>query len=59
MHVGLYSEEPRTLEKMDIFARENGYAMRREHHEIYMGDPRRAKPEKLRTILRHPIERIK
>jgi len=55
MHVGPYSEEPRTIEKMYGFARENGYALRGKHHEIYLGDPRRAKPEKLRTILRHPI----
>ena len=59
MHVGPYSEEPRTLEKMDAFARENGYAMRGKHHEIYLGDPRRTRPDKLKTILRHPIERIK
>lgn len=55
MHVGPYSEEPRTIEKMQDFARANGYASRGKHHEIYLGDPRRAKPEKLRTILRHPI----
>ena len=59
MHVGPYSEEPRTLEKMEAFARENGYALRGKHHEIYLGDPRRARPDKLKTILRHPIERIK
>jgi hypothetical protein len=59
MHVGPYSEEPRTLEKMEAFARENGYTLRGKHHEIYLGDPRRTKPEKLKTILRHPVERIK
>lgn len=58
MHVGPYSEEPRTIEKMKNFAQENGYSLRGKHHEIYLGDPRRAKPEKLRTILRHPIEKI-
>jgi len=55
MHVGPYSEEPRTIAKMHDFARENSYTVRGKHHEIYLGDPRRAKPEKLRTILRHPI----
>jgi hypothetical protein len=55
MHVGPYSEETRTVEKMSIFAREQGYSPRGKHHEIYLGDPRRAKPEKLKTILRHPI----
>jgi hypothetical protein len=58
MHVGPYSEEPRTIERMKSFAQENGYNLRGKHHEIYLGDPRRAKPEKLRTVLRHPIEKI-
>jgi len=48
---------------MKAFAEENGYRDRvgsgGKHHEIYMGDPRRAKPEKLKTILRHPIEKAK
>jgi hypothetical protein len=59
MHIGPYSEEPRSLERMQAFADENGYVYRDKHHEIYMGDPRRAKPEKLRTILRHPVEKAK
>jgi hypothetical protein len=58
MHVGPYAKEPRTVEKMKNFAQENGYSLRGKHHEIYLGDPRRAKPEKLRTVLRHPIEKI-
>ncbi len=57
MHVGPYSAEPATLDKMYAFARENGYRLRGKHHEIYLGDPRRADPEKLKTILRHPIEK--
>lgn len=57
MHIGPYAEEPRTIEKMKTFAQENGYRLRGKHHEIYLGDPRRAKPETLRTILRHPVER--
>jgi hypothetical protein len=57
MHIGRYSEEPATLAKMDAFARENGYTLRGKHHEIYLGDPRRAAPEKLKTVLRHPIRR--
>jgi hypothetical protein len=55
MHVGPYSQEPRTIEKMRTFAHEHGYTLRGKHHEIYLGDPRRARPEKLKTILRHPI----
>lgn len=58
MHIGPYSEEPRTVEKMRAFAQENGYVFRGKHHEIYLGDPRRSKPEKLRTVLRHPVEKV-
>jgi hypothetical protein len=57
MHIGPYAEEPATIARMDAFARENGYTLRGKHHEIYLGDPRRAAPEKLKTVLRHPIER--
>ncbi len=57
MHIGPYSEEPATIERMKFFAQETGYVLRGKHHEIYLGDPRRAKPERLRTILRHPIEK--
>jgi hypothetical protein len=56
MHVGPYSDEPRTITRMMAFAQENGYRVRGKHHEIYLGDPRRASPEKVKTILRHPIE---
>ena len=58
MHIGPYAEEPATIAKMDEFARENGYRMRDRHHEIYLGDPRRADPAKLKTVLRHPIELV-
>jgi hypothetical protein len=44
-----------TIEKLHTFARENGYQLTGKHHEIYLGDPRRTKPEKLRTVLRQPI----
>lgn len=57
MHIGPYSEEPRTVERMKAFAQENGYLYRGKHHEIYLGDPRRTQPEKLRTVLRQPVER--
>lgn len=57
LHVGPYSAETVTIEKMLAFAGENGYKVRGKHHEIYMGDPRRAAPEKLKTILRYPIEK--
>lgn len=57
MHIGPYSEEPATIQKMESFARENAYRLRGAHHEIYVGDPRRGAPEKLKTVLRHPVER--
>ena len=56
MHLGPYSAEPATIEKMVAFTEENSYRVRGKHHEIYLGDPRRTKPEKLKTVLRHPIE---
>ena len=59
MHVGSYDTEPETLEQMDAFAREQGYETdfrgHRRHHEIYLSDPRRTVPEKLKTVLRHPV----
>ena len=58
MHLGPYSREMDTLTVIESFCHENGYQFRGKHHEIYMGDPRRADPEKLKTILRHPVEKI-
>jgi hypothetical protein len=58
MHIGPYAEEPATIAKMNAFAQENGYALRGKHHEIYLGDPRRTDPARLKTVLRHPIERL-
>lgn len=62
MHIGPYATEPTTIERMRIFAAENGYRDRvgpnGKHHEIYIGDPRKSAPEKLKTILRHPLEKI-
>jgi hypothetical protein len=56
MHIGPYSDEPATVEKMNAFARQNGYIMLPgKHHEIYLGDPRRTEPSRLKTVLRHPV----
>ena len=57
MHIGPYAEEPATIEKMHAFAAENGYSLRGKHHEIYLGDPRRGDPAKLKTGLRQPVGR--
>lgn len=55
MHVGPYSAEEPTIRLLHEFIAAEGYEMRGRHHEIYLGDPRRAKPENLRTIIRQPI----
>ncbi len=55
MHIGPYSEEGPTIEKLHAFIRESGYDMAGKHDEIYLGDPRKAAPEKLKTIIRQPV----
>lgn len=59
MHIGPYDDEPATIASMDAFAGEQGYVLdideTRRHHEIYLSDARRCKPENLKTVIRHPI----
>ena len=55
MHVGPYGDEEPTIAALREFIADHGYAMRGKHHEIYLGDPRRSAPEKLRTLLRQPV----
>jgi hypothetical protein len=55
MHIGPYADEPPTIAKLHKFATDQGLKLRGKHHEIYFGDPRRTKPEKLKTILRQPV----
>ena len=55
MHVGSYDAEGPTIARMHAFAAENGYQLAGKHHEIYLSDPRRVAPEKLKTVLRQPI----
>lgn len=61
MHIGPYAAEMETLAKMQAFMQENDLTdlvgTGGKHHEIYFGDPRRTAPEKLKTVLRHPVER--
>lgn len=57
LHVGPYEEERVTIATMREWAREQGMEFTRWHHEIYLSDPRRVPPERLRTILRHPVRR--
>ena len=56
LHVGPYAAEAATVANLHEFIREQGYALRGKHHEIYMSDARRVAPEKLKTILRQPVE---
>ena len=59
MHVGSYDNEPGTIALMDDFARDEGYVDingERFHHEIYLSDPRKADPAKLKTVIRHPVK---
>ncbi|MGA2490053.1 MAG: GyrI-like domain-containing protein [Anaerolineales bacterium] len=61
MHIGPYASEPATIERMQAFMQANGcqdlVGLGGKHHEIYMGDPRRADPSKLKTVLRHPVKK--
>ncbi|MGD0765168.1 MAG: GyrI-like domain-containing protein [Dehalococcoidia bacterium] len=57
MHVGPYAAEAPTIEKLHAFIAEQGYEPSGKHHEIYLGDPRRSAPEKLKTVVRQPIRR--
>jgi hypothetical protein len=57
LHVGPYSTEPSTIARVWDFMKENNYLPNGRHHEVYLGDPRRAAPSKLRTILRQPVRR--
>lgn len=62
MHIGPYDDEPATIKAMDEFAAQNGYEIdiseKRLHHEIYLSDPRKADPSKMKTVLRHPIRKV-
>lgn len=55
MHVGPYSSEPKTIAAVDAFIKDQGYMMTGKHHEIYLGDPRKSAPSRLRTVIRHPV----
>lgn len=59
LHIGSYNEEPATVAKMDHYRREQGYendiSDRRRHHEIYLSDPRKVSPERMKTVIRHPV----
>lgn len=61
MHIGAYDDEPGTVQLMHSFMEEQGYELditeERLHHEIYLSDARRVAPERLKTVIRHPVRR--
>lgn len=61
MHIGAYDDEPATVELMHDFMASQGYEPditdKRLHHEIYLSDARRVAPERLKTVIRHPVKK--
>ena len=61
MHIGPYDDEPATVAMMHEHARQQGYVPditeQRMHHEIYLSDARKVAPEKLKTVIRHPVRK--
>ena len=59
LHTGSFDSEPATVARMDAWLAENGYendfSEERQHHEIYLSDPRKTPPERRKTVLRHPV----
>jgi hypothetical protein len=66
MHIGPFADEPRTLSQIEAYIEEQGFShaietpspdgITKKHHEIYLSDPRKTAPEKLKTVIRHPIK---
>ncbi len=61
MHIGSYDDEPATVVRMHEYMEEQGYVLdingQRKHHEIYLSDARKVDPQKLKTVIRHPIRK--
>ena len=60
MHIGPFDDEPKTVQMMHDFIDKNGYELditdKRLHHEIYLSDARKVSPDRLKTVIRHPIK---
>ncbi len=56
MHIGPFSEEGPTIERVHAFIKESGHELTGKHHEIYLSDIRRAAPEKWKTVIRQPMK---
>lgn len=57
MHIGPYSAEGPTVARLHAHIEENGWHLRPRHHEIYLSDPRKVAPEKMKTVIRQPFAR--
>jgi hypothetical protein len=57
MHLGSFSEEGPTIAKAHAFIKGKGHDLRGKHHEIYLSDPRKSAPEKMKTVIRQPLEK--
>ena len=57
MYLGAYSDEAPTIAGLHTFIAAQGYTLHGKHHEIYLGDPRKTAPEKLKTIIRQPVKK--
>jgi hypothetical protein len=59
MHIGSFDDEPKSFEQMEVFCTEHGYSRTSKiHREIYLSDPRKTEPAKLKTVLRFPVEKL-
>lgn len=57
MHVGPYAAEPETIECIQDYMKKHGLVQNGRYHEVYLSDPRKVKPEEMKTILRFPVKR--
>jgi hypothetical protein len=55
LYVGAYDDEAPTIAALHTFIHEEGYLLKGKHHEVYLSDPRRTSPERLRTVIRQPF----
>jgi hypothetical protein len=57
MHLGPYAAEKPTIERLHAFIAEQGASLTGKHHEIYLSDPSRTAPEKMKTVIRQPMKK--
>lgn len=58
LYIGPYNNEDPYIKEMHSYVKSNGYKLRGKHREIYLSNPQRVSPEKLKTIIRHPVEKV-